>query len=264
MNAVIGKPIKHSMSPVLHNKMYRLLGIESELIKDEDESIANLVERIKQTPYELTAVTMPYKQDIIPLLDEIDVDAKEIGSINTVINIDGILKGYNTDIYGIEYSLRDIDIENKNVLIIGAGGVARTVMYVIKKMRGNIMCANRTIEQAESLVEEFGGKVVQLEEVLPENVDIIINTTSVGMYPDIDMSLVPKEFLQSKHTVFDIVYNPIQTKFLLEAEEIGAKIISGLDMFIAQGIRQIELWQDINIDIGEHKKNIKTLLTKNV
>ncbi len=264
MNAVIGNPLEHSLSPVLHNEMYKILSVGCEFVKDEDESIENLIERIKNKPYELVAVTMPHKQSIIDFLDDIDTEAKEIGSVNTVINKEGKLKGYNTDIFGIEYALRDIDLENKNVLVIGAGGVARTVMFVIRKMKGNIVCTNRTKEKAESLIEEFGGKFGTLEEMKFEDIDVIINTTSIGMYPHIDQSPLSKEFLQPKHTVFDIVYNPVETKLLQDAKEVGVKVISGLEMFIAQGIKQIELWQDAPIDVDKYYSDLRNVLIENI
>ncbi|PIZ94387.1 MAG: shikimate dehydrogenase [Candidatus Magasanikbacteria bacterium CG_4_10_14_0_2_um_filter_37_12] len=260
MNAVIGNPLEHSLSPILHNEMYRLLNIEAEFIKDEDENIYNLVERIKNKPYELTAVTMPHKQLIINLLDEIDSGVKKIGAVNTVINKNGILIGYNTDMYGIEYALRNSNVENKKILIVGAGASARTVAFVIKKMNGNILWTNRNQEKAKILAQEFGGRVVELENIQPEQVDVVINTTPVGMYPDVEKSPVPKEFLQSHHAVFDIVYNPLETKFLADARETGAQVISGIDMFIAQGMQQIELWQGIKINIDGYYSNLKTVL----
>ncbi|MBT3539285.1 shikimate dehydrogenase [Candidatus Parcubacteria bacterium] len=264
MNAIIGIPLEHSMSPVLHNEMYRLLDIETELIKDEYKDITSLVDRIKNNPYDLTAVTMPYKESIISLLDEVDAEAREIGSVNTVVNKNIVLKGYNTDVYGIEYALRDTELKDKNILIIGAGGVARTVMYVVNKLGGNILCVNRTKEKAEKLVEKFNGKVVELENIKPEDIDVIINTTSIGMYPNIDESPVPKELLRSNQTVFDIVYNPVETKLLQHAKDIGAKTISGLDMFIAQGVKQVELWQGVTIHTEKYIDQLRVLLINKI
>ena len=261
-NAVIGKPLDHSLSPLLHNEMYRLLNTKAELVKDGDGDIDDLVLKIKNKPYELTAITMPYKHLIMNLLDDVDSEAREIGSVNTVINKNGILTGYNTDIYGIGYALRNINLENKNILIVGAGATARTVAFVIKKMNGNILCTNRSQEKAKILVQEFGGLVVDLENIQSKQVNVIINTTPVGMYPNVEKSPVPKKFLRSYHTVFDIVYNPIQTKLLADAREIGAQTILGIDMFIAQGIRQIELWQDTKINIDEYYNNLKSLLIR--
>ncbi len=263
-NSVIGYPLEHSFSTVLHGPVYHSLGIEADIVKDADDNIANLVDRIKNTPYELTAVTMPHKQSIINYLDEVDGVAKEIGAVNTVINKNGKLTGYNTDVYGIEYALRNVEIKNKNVLIVGAGGVARPVAYFVGQAGGKSLFVNRTIEKAESLAKDFGGLVVDVEELESEDVDIIINTTPVGMYPNIEESPVPKDFLRDKHIVFDIIYNPIETKLLKDVKSVGAEIISGLDMFIAQGIRQIELWQGVEIDIEKYFDKLKKLLSNNL
>ncbi len=264
MNAVIGFPLEHSLSPVLHAEIYRILGIDSELIKDEDDDVCDLVERIKQKPYELIAVTMPHKQAIIELLDEVDDEAREIGSVNTVVNRNGVLYGYNTDISGIEYALGSTEIKNQNVLVVGAGGVARAVMHVVKKLGGNILCANRTIEKAEKLVGEFGGEVVLIESLESEDINVIINTTSIGMYPDLNESVVPQEFITEKHTVFDIVYNPIETRLVQQAKAVGAKTISGIDMFISQGVRQVELWRGIKTDLEKHFNQLKEILIKKI
>lgn len=241
-NAVIGYPLEHSLSPFLHKELYRRLGIDAELVKDEDTDIEKLVERIRNKPYQLTAVTMPHKQIVIPYLDEVDDEARTIGSVNMLINTDK-LRGYNTDIYGIEFALREVDLKDKKVLVVGAGGVARTVSYVMRKHGANMLYINRTREKAEELVAEFGGEYMDFSIVNPNEVDIIINTTPIGMFPDTKKSPLPKEFLLNKHTVFDIIYNPLETQLLTDAREASAKTISGLDMFIAQGIRQVELWR---------------------
>ncbi len=254
-NAVIGFPLGHSLGSIWHAEVYQMLGVDAEYIKDEGEDIAELVERVRNKPYGLTAVTIPHKETIISLLDVVDDDAKEIGAVNTVINRDGILTGYNTDIYGVKYALREVDLAGKNVMVLGAGGAARAVMYVLKKGGANIMCVNRTRGRAEKLIGEFGGKVLDFDEVEPDEIDLIINTTPIGMSPNTNVSPLPKDFLRSYHIVFDIVYNPVDTKLLQDAKEIGAKTIFGLDMYIAQGLRQVELWLggELDLDFEEIK-----------
>lgn len=263
-NAVIGNPLGHSLGPIWHGEMYRHLDINGELVKDEGADISKLVEHIRSKPYELTAVTTPHKESILELLDVIDKEAREIGAVNTVINKDDILTGYNTDVNGIEYALRDIDLAEKSILVVGAGGATRAIMHVLKKNGANINCINRTKEKAQKLMDEFGGKVLVFGDLNPEDIDVIINTTPVGMYPNIDDSPVPKDFIRSKHIVFDIVYNPIDTRLLQDAKNVGAQTILGLDMFIAQGLKQIELWQGVEIDIEKHLDRLKTLLINNL
>lgn len=260
MNVVIGKPLEHSLSPILHNELYRLLGIDNEFIKCESDDIEFLVNEIKDKNYEMTAVTMPYKQTVMKYLDEIDGVAEKIGAVNTIINRNGKLIGYNMDVYGVEYALRGVEIRNKNVLIIGAGGVARPVAYYINQAGGNLLIYNRTKEKAEDLKKDFGGEVVDLEKLVSKEIDLIINTTPIGMYPDIDNLPASLDILSSKQVVFDVLYNPFKTKLLVEAEKHGARIIFGLDMFIAQGIKQDELWLCEMINADKYIDQLRNLL----
>jgi len=259
-NAVIGFPLTHSLSPILHNEMYKRLGIDAELVRDECGGISQITKHILNVPYELSAITMPYKEICINLVEKFDEVAGRTRSVNTIINRNGKLFGYNTDVYGIEYALRNIELKNKNVLVIGAGGVARSVVYVLQQQQGNVLMVNRTKEKAEGLVKSFGGRSVTWEEIKPEDIDVIINTTPIGIYPSVDQSSVPESFLQSHHIVFDIVYNPIETKLLKDAGLVGAQTISGLDMFVAQGLRQIELWKDMKIDIAKYTEEMKKII----
>ena len=238
------------MSPILHNEIYRQFGIESQLIKDEDADIEKLVERIKKQPYELTAVTIPYKQAIIRYLDEINCEAKKIGAINTVINKNGKLVGYNTDIVGIRKALASVVLSDKNVLVLGAGGAARPVAYFVSQRGGKAFYCNRTMARARELADEFGGMAIEEDGLKQISFDVIINATPVGMYPRIDDMPIKSEILSPKQTIFDIVYNPPQTKLLQIAKEAGARVISGLDMFIYQGVAQVELWQDKKLKLN--------------
>ncbi len=249
MNAVIGDLLTHSLSPILHDEIYRQFGIESKLIKDEDVDIEKLVGRIREQPYELTAVTIPHKQAIIRYLDEIDCEAKKIGAVNTVINKNGKLVGYNTDIVGIRKALAGVVLSDKNVLVFGAGGAARPVAYFVSQCGGKEFYCSRTLARARGLADEFGGTAIEEYDLGQISFDVIINATPVGMYPKIDDTPIKSEILSPKQTVFDIVYNPLQTKLLQIAKEIGANVIYGLDMFIYQGIEQVNLWQGKNIDV---------------
>lgn len=258
MNAVIGNPLTHSLSPILHNEIYRQLGIESRLIKDEDADIKKLVGRIIERPYELTAVTIPYKQMVMRCLDEIDCEAKKIGAVNTVINKNGKLVGYNTDIVGIRKAFAGVVLSDKNVLVLGAGGAARPVAYFVSQCGGKAFYCSRTLARSKELACEFGGKAIKDGDLSQISFDVIINATPVGMYPKIDEMPIKSEILSPQQTVFDVVYNPPQTKLLRIAKDVGACVISGLDMFIYQGIAQVELWQNkkLRIDFGEIKHRL--------
>ena len=237
---------------------------DNEFIKCESEDIEFLVNEIKEKKYELISVTMPYKQTVMKHLDEIDIVAEKIGAVNTIINKNGKLSGYNTDVCGVEYALRGVEIKNKTVLLIGAGGVAQPVAYYINEFGGNLLIYNRNKERAEDLKKDFGGEVVEIEKLIDKDIDIIVNTTPIGMYPDIDNLPVNPSILSSKQVVFDVIYNPLKTKLLTEAEKLGAKTISGLDMFIAQGIRQDEIWLGREINANKYGSELRDLLISKI
>jgi len=242
LNIVIGHPLLHTKSPVLHDFVYKELGVNAVMLPFSNPDVKKLIFAIRAMSINLTAVTMPFKQSMMPLLDKIDDTALSVGAVNTVINRSDKLIGYNTDIFGIEYALRNTSLHNKNVLLIGAGGAGFAVAYVIKNNGGKCMYADRTLKRVARLQKKFGGKIVQIKNLSSRDVDIIINATPVGMHPDIKSSLVPMRLIDKHQTVFDLVYNPAQTKLIKLAQKKGAKTISGIDMFIAQGVRQVELW----------------------
>ncbi|MEK7623502.1 MAG: shikimate dehydrogenase, partial [Patescibacteria group bacterium] len=254
ITAVIGHPLDHSLSPLLHNEFYRREGIGAAMIPITHPDVAELVRIIRTIPLCLTAVTVPHKQTIISFLDEIDLTAKEIGAVNTVINKDGKLTGYNTDIVGVAYALRDVDFKGKRVLLLGAGGAAMPVAYYVREQGGELLCYNRTAEKAKELINLFGGNVItQLSQLELEPPDVIVNSTVVGMYPNIDESPLPSSLLTEHQTVFDVIYNPNETKLLCEAKAAGARAINGLSMFAAQGLEQERLWVGTEASIEEYK-----------
>lgn len=256
--AIIGYPIQHSLSPVLHTYIYEQLGLDVQMGSLETKDIATVVEKIKSTPYVLSAVTMPHKQSIMPLLDKINDRAREIGSVNTVLNQNGTLIGHNTDIVGIEKALQHVDIEDKIILLLGAGGAARPVAYFAQKNNATLLCTNRNIEKAEQLVAEFGGKAVQIEAVDPASVDVIVNATPIGMHEYKNKSPLPREFLQKHHVVFDMIYHPLQTRLLQDAKAAHAQTISGIEMFVSQGLAQIELLT--SQDMQQYREDAKQVL----
>ena len=252
LNAVIGYPLGHSQSPLLHNALYKKLNIDAVLVALPHKDIKRLAEVIKTANIGLTVVTMPFKQSIRPFLDEIDERAKAIGAVNTVINKKGKLMGYNTDIDGIASALSGVPLAGKNVLLIGAGGAARAVAYFLHKKRANIVYLNRTKSKARKLQKDFSGKTVNLNAVDPAQMDVIINATSVGM--ESNALPIPKSFLRKEQYVFDVVYNVNSTELLRQAKKRGAKTISGMEMFIGQGLRQVELYTGKALNTNKMKK----------
>jgi shikimate dehydrogenase len=205
--------------------------------------ISPLIEAIKTFNIGLTAVTMPHKKTVIPYLDHCSEAVITLQAANTIIQKNGELWGYNTDVDGIEHALRQTNLAQKNVLVIGAGGAASAMGYVLQKHQANTYWLNRTPQNAQALANIFDGQAIYQENIDALSIDIIINTTPIGMHPEIDSSPLPSKYLYPHQIVFDMVYNPLDTQLLKEAKAAGAQIISGIDMFIAQGIQQISLWQ---------------------
>lgn len=258
LNMVIGFPLDHTQSPLLHNTVYQHLKIDAVLMAFAHPEIAPLISAIKTLNVGLIAVTMPFKEAVIPYLDVCTEEAKNLSAVNTIIQKNDALHGYNTDITGIEYALRNVALHQKNVLIIGAGGASRALGYVLKKHQAQLFWLNRTKEKALSLISTFGGQAIDREALHEIHFDVIVNTTPLGMHPNIDQSPIPHEIFKQDQTVFDMIYNPLETKFLKQAKIAGATTVSGIDMFIAQGIQQIALWQNKNI----HTTDIEQLAKK--
>ncbi|MEK9153904.1 MAG: shikimate dehydrogenase [Patescibacteria group bacterium] len=248
LTAVIGDPVIHSLSPLLHNKIYENEKIDAVMLAFGNPSIEKLIAAMRALPIHLAAVTMPHKQTIMPLLDEIDEAAHEIGAVNTVVSKEGKLTGYNTDIVGIAKALEGVTLKNAEVLLVGAGGAARTVAHYLRSESANIYCHNRDSAQAEQLSRTFGA--VHLKDLAdgPSFYRLIVNATPIGMNPNPDAIPVPETLIKSDTTVFDLVYSPLETKFLKTARAKGARAISGLTMFLEQGLEQERLWLGKTLD----------------
>ncbi len=242
LNLVIGNPLDHTKSPILHNLIYRALNCNAVLLAHATNDLPTTMSALKTFSVALTAVTMPYKEAILPYLDCISPEVKELHAANTIIRHNEKLTGYNTDIDGIAYALRNITLPNKNVLIIGAGGASRAAAYYLKKNNATILWLNRTPQHLLPLIEKFGGTIADLKQLDSYPIDIIINTTPLGMFPHINVSPLPNYYFKADQIIFDMVYNPLETLLIQNAKEKNAICISGIDMFIGQGIKQIELW----------------------
>ncbi len=242
LTAVFGDPVTHSLSPALHNAIYENENVDAVMLAFGNPSIEKLVAGMRALPIHLAAVTMPHKQTIMPLLDEIDETAREIGAVNTVVNREGKLHGFNTDVVGIAKALKEVSLKDANALLIGAGGAARTIAYLLKREGANIFCANRERPQADELLKAFGGIFVEPADFGKTPFDVIVNATPVGMKPNVDESPFPEKYIKSDSAVFDLVYSPLETKLLAAAIRRRARSISGLTMFLAQGLEQERLW----------------------
>jgi len=242
---VIGNPVGHSLSPLLHNTAFRELKLDGVYVplKIEGDPVA-IVKTFGQIGLRGVSITIPHKEANWAEIAEVDEFAKSIGAINTLSYRDEKWFATNTDAVAAADSLEDVagSLKGKRVAILGAGGAAKAVAYGIKERGGEIFIANRTRERAVSLAAAVGATVITLDELGSKGVEIIVNTTSVGMYPNVHQSPLEKDQIPHGSIVFDTVYNPLRTKLLTLADERGCRTLGGAEMFIGQGVRQFELW----------------------
>ena len=256
--ALIGDPVEHTMSPVMHNAAFKKLGLDYLYIpfRVKPEQLPQAIAGLRALNVRGFNVTIPHKVSVIPLLDGLDPLAEKIGAVNTIVNDGGELRGYNTDAEGFLRSLlgRGIEPRDKNVVILGAGGASRAISYVLAGKGANLTILNRKLEldwaeDIAQLIKGDLGRDVSVGELgsrrlssALEDADILVNATSVGMSPVSNKSPVPARLLKSRLIVFDIVYNPIMTRLLQEAKAVGARVIGGIDMLACQGALAFEKW----------------------
>lgn len=251
LNAVIGNPLGHSLSPLLHNYMYERLGIDAVMLAFESSDLRKAVNGIKDLGIGLTAVTLPFKEAIMPLLGSVDPLASKIGAVNTVVNKNGRLSGYNTDILGIAAALKGVPVRGRKVLLLGAGGAALAAAYYAVSNGGDLYYLNRTPAKAKRLARRFGGEVILPKAVEGLDPDIIVNATPIGMHPKTDATPLPGYRFRKGQTVFDLIYNPVRTRLISEAARAGARAVSGEVMFAHQAIAQVKLWSGKQAESGK-------------
>ncbi|MFC1538771.1 shikimate dehydrogenase [Candidatus Latescibacterota bacterium] len=257
---VIGHPIAHTLSPRMHNRAISEMGIDAVYVPFNvlPEFLPHAIKSIISLGVKGMNITVPYKTEVIKYLDNLSDVARAVGAVNTIINDNSVLKGDNTDVYGFEKCL---EVEGglltfpDKVCILGAGGAARGVVYacLIRKEVREVTVINRTFSKAKKLAEELfhvTGKAPipmkadeeTFEKILP-NAGLIINTTTIGMHPDVGLSAVRNSSLFHEGQIAcDIIYNPLKTKFLSDAASRGAKTVGGLAMLAYQGARSLSLW----------------------
>ena len=249
---ILGNPVRHSKSPTIHNFCFQRHKINAVYLAFEIDEISKGVKALKTLNIQGASITIPFKESIMDYLDWIDDDALNIGAVNTVKNKNGKLFGYNTDHKAAIIPLKPLGIMDKKVCIIGAGGAAHAIAYGIHKEKGDLVIINRNKQRGEKLALKYHADIIlqdDSDKIRSINADIIINTTPIGMTPDIEGLSFPSNFLDPKMVVMDIVYTPIKTKLLSEAQKKGCKTIDGLSMFMHQGVAQFKLWTGITPDI---------------
>ena len=268
--AIIGKPLSHSLSPLLHNfwfKKYNVLGSYS-FLEIQPDKIEGIIKKIRKGELKGVNVTVPYKQAVLPFLDLVVDDAKETLSINTIsLNDEGKIVGNNTDVYGLEQGfinrLNNQNLSKSKVLILGAGGVVPSVIYALsKKGAKQIFISNRTIKKAENIKKKFPFvEIVAWDkiETNAEKADILINATSLGLKGGNSFT---QEFKTTKSNLiyYDIVYNPEETPITKKFKKRNIQTYNGLEMFIYQGQKSFSIWNKINPAVNEELK--KTIMAK--
>ena len=261
--AIIGNPITHSLSPVLHNFWCKKYKIEAEysLLEVGEQDLNDVVNKIRDKKISGLNVTLPYKQKIIPFIDQLINDAKHTNSVNTIyLNEDNVIVGENTDVYGLQAAyLKEItDTKKKKALVIGAGGVSPSVIFSLKKSKiQDISVVNRTHEKSIFLKKNFNFlKILEWKDLKNEikNYDIIFNATSLGLKNGNDFEF---DFKNVKENLIyiDTIYNPLETKTLRFLKENKIKTFNGLDMFVYQGQKSFYLWNKINPEIDDELIN---------
>ncbi len=259
---LIGNPVEHTMSPAIHNTLAERLGHNLVYVPFHVEE-GRVLEAVKGA-FGLNIlglnVTVPYKSEVIPALDQIDELAKNIGAVNTLVRTQTGYKGYNTDMPGLFRAMvsEGISLEGEEVILLGAGGAARAVAFMCASENvSKVYLLNRSLEKAKAVAEEVNRKCkreciypMALEDYknLPQRQFLAIQATSVGLYPDVDKAVIEEpEFYKRIHTGYDLIYKPAETKFMKLVRENGGKAYHGLKMLLYQGVIAYELWNEVTV-----------------
>ena len=243
---IVGNPVEHSLSPAMHNAAFERLGLNFVYLAFRVTDVEGAIRGARALNLRGLSVTVPHKVAVIPHLDEIDPVARAIGAVNTVVNDAGRLKGYNTDWTGFVRSLEaHVPAAGRRVALLGAGGAARAIAFGLREKGAALTILNRAeeIAMARDLAAEIGCPYGDLSRTdVVAAADIVVNATSVGMAPLQDKVPVDAAGLRPEQVVVDIVYNPMETRFLREAAARGCRTVPGYEMLLLQGVTQFELW----------------------
>ncbi len=246
---VAANPVSHSMSPAIHNAAFSETKLNAVYLPFKVHNPASFINTFVPLGLNGLSVTIPHKEAMLPLMDELDHLTRKVGALNTVNIVDGKLFGFNTDVSAALSVLRSAvekgakkNLESSSVLIVGAGGAGKALAYGLAGSVGKLMIANRTLERAEKLAAATGASACAMDSLTEYTPDIIINTTSVGMHPNTEAMPVPEIMLQKQPLVFDAIYNPLETKLLRKSKDAGCITASGFAWFANQAVKQFEIW----------------------
>tara|TARA_X000001036_G_scaffold375961_1_gene365063 strand:- start:176 stop:967 length:792 start_codon:yes stop_codon:yes gene_type:complete len=252
---VIGNPIEHSLSPILHNYWIKINEIDAiyEKQKLNENELEKFISQVREKKIDGINVTVPFKKSVIPYLDELSLEAKNTQSVNTIYSKDNKVIGHNTDIIGFETSIKKskYDLCNKEILILGAGGVVSSLIFALNEMKvSKIKISNRTKEKSQDLKKIFKNiEIVEWGEV--PNFDMIINATSLGLKEEDKINLNFSSISKNKF-FYDVIYNPQETNFLKTGKKLGNKILNGKLMFIYQALSAFNIWHGIKPSVNEN------------
>jgi shikimate dehydrogenase len=269
---LLGNPVDHSLSPAIHNAAFEKLGLNFAYLAFPVEDLENAIRGIRALGHiRGFSVTIPHKVSILPLLDSVETTAKHIGSVNTIIKDRGMLVGSNTDASGALQALRQggVNLVGQEVVILGSGGAARAIAFglCIEGNIGHLTLLGIDDKERKALATDLQTKTgvtisddqlnaSTLKQALA-NAHLLIHCTPIGMHPKIEHSCVPKALLHQKLTVMDIVYNPLNTQLLQDAQASGCRTIRGIEMFLHQAVGQFELWTGESAPVD----TMRTILT---
>jgi shikimate dehydrogenase len=254
---VLGNPVGHSLSPVMHNAAFDQVGYNGVYVAFDVSDLPAAIAGLRALCLRGCSVTIPHKVAVMDLLDEIDPLARRIGAVNTIVNDHGRLIGMNSDSPGAMAALLEkTPVAHRHAAVIGAGGAARALAHGIVSQGGRLTIVNRSPENGRRLAQELECNFCSPADFPGVGVDILINTTSVGMLPDIDRMAVGHACLRPGMTVMDSVYNPLETKLIRAARDAGCTVVDGVAMFVHQGAIQFERWTGRKAPIQLMKKAV--------
>lgn len=259
--AVMGNPITHSLSPVMHNAAFRHAGHNGVYLAFQVTDLHAAIQGIRALNIRGCSVTLPHKVAVMDLLDHVDPMARQIGAVNTIVNEKGRLDGFNSDSPGAMAALLEkTPIAHRHVAVIGAGGAARALAYGVKTHGGRLTIVNRSPDSGKRLASELESDFCPLADFSSRGCDMLINTTSMGMIPHTDQMPVSHACLRPAMTVMDVVYNPLETRLIKAARSAGCTVVDGVAMFVHQGACQFERWTGKKAPVRLMKKTVLNVL----
>ena len=241
--AIFGNPVAHSLSPQMHNAAFSHLGLNLAYLAFRVDDAGEAASAIRTLGFRGASITVPHKEGIIPHLDEVDETGHAIGAVNTILSREGRLCGSNTDWLGVVQALEQMtELGGKRALILGAGGAARSAIYGLQRKDSQVFVMNRNERRGQKLAAEMNCGFVPWQAWDHLRVDVVVNATTVGMSATQNQSLIPTHWLGVGMVVLDMIYSPLKTRLLQDAQEAGCGCLSGLDMLLFQGAAQFEIW----------------------